>query len=61
MVRCAFTHAHYACTAWYLNLSKKPKTKIQISQNKCILSIREWYDTSHKQAYKSNQKNGYSS
>lgn len=29
-------HFDYACTAWYPNLNKKFKQKIQVSQNKCI-------------------------
>ena len=29
-------HFDYACSAWYPDLSKKLKNKIQISQNKCI-------------------------
>ena len=29
-------HLDYACSAWYPNLSKKSKDKIQIIQNKCI-------------------------
>ena len=29
-------HFDYACSAWYPNLSKKLKNKIQTSQNKCI-------------------------
>ena len=30
------SHFDYACTAWYPNLSKKLKNKIQTLQNKCI-------------------------
>merc|ERR1711881_342169 len=26
----------YACSAWYPNLSKKLKNKLQMAQNKCI-------------------------
>ena len=26
----------YACTAWFLNLSKRLKLRLQVSQNKCI-------------------------
>ena len=26
----------YACTVWYLDLSKKLKDKLQVTQNKCI-------------------------
>ena len=29
-------HFDYACTAWYPNLCKKLKNKIQITQNKCV-------------------------
>ena len=29
-------HFDYACSAWYPNLSKKLKNRIQTSQNKCI-------------------------
>ena len=29
-------HFDYACTAWYPNLSKKLKDKLQVTQNKCI-------------------------
>ena len=29
-------HFNYACSAWYPNLSKKLKNRIQTSQNKCI-------------------------
>ena len=29
-------HFDYACSAWYSNLSKKLKNRIQTSQNKCI-------------------------
>ena len=29
-------HFDYACSAWYPNLSKKLKSRIQTSQNKCI-------------------------
>ena len=29
-------HFDYACSAWYPNLNKKFKKKIQVSQNKCI-------------------------
>ena len=30
------SHFANACTAWYPNLTKKTKKKIQIMQNKCI-------------------------
>ena len=29
-------HFDYACSAWYPNLTKKLKNRIQTSQNKCI-------------------------
>ena len=29
-------HFDYACTAWYPNLNKKLKNKIQTTQNKCV-------------------------
>ena len=29
-------HFDYACTAWYSDLSKKLKDKLQVTQNKCI-------------------------
>ena len=29
-------HFNYACSAWYPNLSKKLKNRIQTLQNKCI-------------------------
>ena len=29
-------HFHYACSAWYPNLTKKLKHRIQTTQNKCI-------------------------
>ena len=29
------SHFDYACTAWYPNLNKKLKNKIQTNQNKC--------------------------
>ena len=29
-------HFDYACSAWYLNLSKKLKHRTQITQNKCM-------------------------
>ena len=30
-------HFDYASSAWYLNLNKNLKSKLQIAQNKCIL------------------------
>ena len=29
-------HINYACTAWYPNLCKKLKNKIQTTKNKCV-------------------------
>ena len=29
-------HFDYSCSAWYLNLNKRLKSKLQILQNKCI-------------------------
>ena len=29
-------HFHYACSAWYPNLKKRLKSKLQILQNKCV-------------------------
>ena len=29
-------HFDYACSAWYPNLNKKYKKKVQVAQNKCI-------------------------
>ena len=29
-------HFYYACSAWYPNLNKKYKNKVQVAQNKCI-------------------------
>ena len=29
-------HFDYACSAWYINLNKSFKTKLQVMQNKCI-------------------------
>ena len=31
----------YACTAWYTNLTKKLKDKLQVTQNKCIKFLFE--------------------
>ena len=33
-------HFDYACTAWYQNLSKKLKDKLQVTQNKCIRNYK---------------------
>ena len=30
------SHFDYACSAWYINLNKSFKTKLQVMQNKCI-------------------------
>ena len=30
------SHFDYACSAWYPNLTKKLKNKLQVTQNKCI-------------------------
>ena len=45
-------HFDYACTAWYPNLSKKLKDKLQVTQNKCIrfclkLQSREHISNEH--------------
>ena len=29
-------HFDYACSAWYPNLNKKYKNKVQVAQNKCV-------------------------
>ena len=42
-----FPHFDYACSAWYLNLSKKLKSKIQASQNKCICFCLQLNKMSH--------------
>ena len=42
----------YTCSAWYTNLSKKLKIRIQISQNKCIrfcLQLDKMTYISHKE------------
>ena len=42
----------YACSAWYPNLTKKLKTGIQTSQNKCIrfcLQLEKMTHISHKE------------
>ena len=33
-------HFDYACTAWYQNLSKKLKDKLQVTKNKCIRNYK---------------------
>ena len=40
-------HFDYACSAWYPNLSKKLKTRIQTSQNKCVRFCLQLYKMSH--------------
>ena len=45
-------HFDYACIAWYPNLSKKLKDKLQVTQNKCIrfclkLQSREHISNEH--------------
>ena len=40
-------HFDYACSAWYPNLSKKLKNRIQTSQNKCICFCLQLNKTSH--------------
>ena len=45
-------HFKYTCSAWYPNLNKKLKSKIQTSQNKCIrfcLQLDKMTHTSHKE------------
>ena len=40
-------HFDYACSAWYPNLSKKLKNKIQTPQNKCIRFFLQLDKMSH--------------
>ena len=45
-------HFYYACTAWYPDLTKKLKDKLQVTQNKCIrislkLQCREHLSNEH--------------
>ena len=40
-------HFDYACSAWYPNLSKKLKNKIQTLQNKCIRFCLQLDEMSH--------------
>ena len=40
-------HFDYGCSAWYPNLSKKLKKRIQTSQNKCIRFCLQLYKMSH--------------
>ena len=45
-------HFNYACSAWYPNLTKKLKNRIQTSQNRCIcfcLELDKMTDISHKE------------
>ena len=45
-------HFDYACSAWYPNLTKKLKNRIQTSQNKCIrfcLQLDKMTHISHKE------------
>ena len=45
-------HFNYACSAWYPNLTKKLKNRIQTSQNKCIrfcLKLDKTAQISHKE------------
>ena len=45
-------HFNYACSAWYPNLTKKLKNRIQTSQNKCIrfcLQLDKMTHISHKE------------
>ena len=50
-------HLDYAYTVWYLNLTKKLKDKLQVTQNKCIrfnleLQCREDVSNEHIQKLK---------
>ena len=40
-------HFDYACSAWYPNLSKKLKDKLQVTQNKCIRFCLELQSRKH--------------
>ena len=40
-------HFHYACSAWYLNLNKKFKNKLQTIQKKCIKCCLQLDNRSH--------------
>ena len=45
-------HFDYACSAWYSNLTKKLKNRVQTSQNKCIrfcLQLDKMTHISHKE------------
>ena len=51
------THFDFACTAWYTNLSKKLKDKLQVTQNKCIrfcLKLQSREHISNKNYHKLN-------
>ena len=50
-------HFDYSCTAWYPNLSKKLKDKLQVTQNKCIrfcLKLQSREHISNKNYHKLN-------
>ena len=40
-------HFDYASSAWYTNLSRKLKNKIQTSQNKCVCFCLQLDEMSH--------------
>ena len=40
-------HFDYACTSWYLNLSKYFKNKLQVTQNKCIRFCLQKHSRTH--------------
>ena len=40
-------HFDYACTSWYVNLSKKLKNKLQVTQNKCIRFCLQKHGRAH--------------
>ena len=40
-------HFEYACSAWYPNLNKKRKRKLQTIQNKCIRFCLQLDSRSH--------------
>ena len=41
-------HFDYASSAWYPNLSRKLKNKIQTSQNKCVCFSLQLDEMSHR-------------
>ena len=41
------SHFDYACSAWYPNLTKKLKNRIQTSQNKCICFCLQFDKMTH--------------